>query len=94
MFLELSHVSGIPELLSAQYKEPKVLVDERLFPGVNHCGIISVIPRCSAEISHVWTQPFSSTPLGWVGVRQVPGRPCSEWELWGGHNLAPSRGGH
>lgn len=65
------HVSGIPDLLSARYKEPKVLADEGLFPSANHCGIISVTPPCSAEISPVWAHsasPFHSFGLGGRGA--------------------------
>lgn len=82
----LSHVSGIPDLLSAPYKEPKVLADEGLFPNANHCGIISVTPRCSAEISPVWlTQPLPSTPLaGWAWGRSLAG-PALSGSFRGGH---------
>lgn len=51
-------------------------------------------PWCSAEISSMWARSASPFPLLWLGgVRQVLGRTCSEWELWGSQ-LGSIEGGH
>lgn len=65
-FLKLSRVSGIPELLSARCKEPEVLVDERLRPSVNHCGIICNSPGVALRYPLCGHHSLSF-PLLWAG---------------------------